>query len=145
MDKIIIHAVVAADQHQAWDYYTLPEHIVQWNFASEDWCCPRATNDLKVGGMYSARMEAKDGSFGFDFDGCYEEVIRHERLVYRIADGRAVQVVFSGKGLNTEVTVSFDPENLNPIELQRQGWQAILNNYKRHVELETSRSSSSLR
>lgn len=132
--KISIQATVHATTQKAWDYYTLPEHIIHWNFASPDWHCPAATADVRVGGKFSARMEAKDGSFGFDFEGIYSEIIPGEKLVYGLADGRQVAVSFTKLDDNTTVTVDFDAENENPIDMQRDGWQAILNNYKTYTE-----------
>jgi len=132
--KISIQALLAATTQKAWDCYTLPEHIIHWNFASPDWHCPAATADVSVGGKFSARMEAKDGSFGFDFEGIYSEIIPGEKLVYGLADGRQVAVSFTKLDDNTTVTVDFDAENENPIDMQRDGWQAILNNYKTYTE-----------
>lgn len=132
--KISIQATVHATTQKAWDCYTLPEHIIHWNFASPDWHCPAATADFSVGGKFSARMEAKDGSFGFDFEGIYSEIIFGEKLVYGLADGRQVAVSFTKLDDNTTVTVDFDAENENPIDMQRDGWQAILNNYKTYTE-----------
>jgi uncharacterized protein YndB with AHSA1/START domain len=122
------------DIAKAWEYYTGPEHIVNWNFASDDWCCPKASNDLKPGGKYSARMEAKDGSFGFDFEAIYDEVIPLEKIVYTMLDGRQASINFNAANKQTEVVVSFDAETQNSIELQRDGWQAILNNFKKYTE-----------
>lgn len=107
---------------------------MQWNFASDDWMCPSATNDLRVGGTFSSRMEAKDGSFGFDFGGTYSEVIPNERIVYSMSDGRKVELNFSEQDGVTTVETIFDAEKENPEEMQREGWQAILNNFKKHVE-----------
>ena len=121
MEKITIKATVSVDKEKVWDYYTLPEHITKWNFADPSWHCPTATNDLEVGGRYVARMEAKDGSFGFDFDAVYNEISQGESFTYEL-DGQ------------TEVTIIFDPETENSIELQRNGWQAILDNFKKYTE-----------
>jgi uncharacterized protein YndB with AHSA1/START domain len=134
--KITIKATVVADSKKAWECYTKPEHIVNWNFASDDWQCPSASNDLRVGGKYIARMEAKDGSFGFDFEAIYDEIIVGERLKYTMPDGRQVTVSFDDKGNGTtEVIVTFDAESENPIDMQKNGWQAILDNYKRYAEI----------
>jgi uncharacterized protein YndB with AHSA1/START domain len=133
MEKITITALVEGNKNKAWEHYTLPEHIVQWNFADPSWHCPSASNDLKVGGKYVARMEARDGSFGFDFEAVYTEVVPGERLSYVMWDRHAT-VTFEEKEGKTLVTVSFDPETENPVEMQRQGWQAILNNFKSHTE-----------
>ena len=133
MEQITVETVVSAPIEKVWDAYTNPTHIVHWNFASDDWCCPRAENDLRVGGKFSSRMEAKDGSVGFDFGGTYEEVVPMERLAYSFGDRKAT-VVFLQAGEETKVVVSFDPETENPIEMQRGGWQGILNNFKEYAE-----------
>lgn len=133
-NKITIQANVAAVRKKVWEYYTTPEHITQWNFATDDWTCPTASNDLRVGGKYSARMEAKDGSFGFDFEGIYEEFSDHENYTFIMTDGRKVKVSFDEKGGNTDVVITFDAETQNPVDMQRDGWQAILNNFKKYVE-----------
>ena len=132
--KITIQAIVDADRQKAWDYYTQPAHITQWNFASDTWKCPRASTELWVGGKYSARMEAKDGSFGFDFEAIYDEIVMGNRLVFSLLDGRRVEVSFESLGEKTQVTILFDAETENSLELQKNGWQAILNNFKKHVE-----------
>lgn len=130
---ITINALVAASKQKAWDYYTLPEHITQWNFADPSWHCPSASNDMRIGGRYVARMEARDGSFGFDFEANYTAIEADESFSYTMG-GRNVSVTFKTLDDKTAVTVTFDPENENPIELQRNGWQAILNNYKAYTE-----------
>lgn len=132
--KITVEATVKAGTKKAWDCYTLPEHITQWNFADPSWHCPSAENDLRVGGIYKARMEAKDGSFGFDFETVYSEVITEKKLAYTMGDGRKADVSFTADGAFTKVKVVFDPENMNPPEMQQGGWQAILNNYKQYTE-----------
>jgi hypothetical protein len=133
-NKITVKTIVLARRQKVWDYYTQPQHITKWNFASEDWCCPWATNDLRVGGRYIARMEAKDGSFGFDFDATYTGIKVGEYLNYEFG-GRFATVKFNElNDRQTEVTVTFDPENENPLDLQRQGWQAILDNFKKYTE-----------
>jgi uncharacterized protein YndB with AHSA1/START domain len=136
MDKtmITIQATVQADAGKAWECYTKPEHITKWNFASDDWHCPSAFNELKVGGTYRVRMEAKDGSFGFDLEATYDSVEPGKSFSYTMTDGRPVQLVMHDKGNTTEVTITFEAENQNPVELQRDGWQAILNNYKKYTE-----------
>lgn len=133
-EKITIHATILAGRQKAWDYYTKPEHITKWNFASEDWECPSASNDMKIGGKYVARMEAKDKSFGFDFEAIYEEIEPGIKFVYVMTDGRKVSVQFINHSDNTEVSVIFDAETENSLELQKNGWQAILNNYKKYTE-----------
>jgi uncharacterized protein YndB with AHSA1/START domain len=133
-DKIIIQAIISADIETVWDYYTLPEHITKWNFASDDWQCPYASNDMQIGGKYLARMEAKDGSFGFDFEAVYDQIIIAERFSYTMPDGREVHLTFNDANGKTEVIINFDAETENSIELQRQGWQAILDNFKKYTE-----------
>jgi uncharacterized protein YndB with AHSA1/START domain len=132
-DKITITAAVSADRQKTWKYYTQPEHITKWNFADPSWHCPAATNDMTVGGRYVARMEAKDGSFGFDFDAVYTKINHGESFTYEFG-GRLATVTFIEKNGQTEVTVTFDPETENPIELQRSGWQSILDNFKKYTE-----------
>lgn len=133
-NKITITATVNADIKKVWDYYTQPKHITQWNFADPSWQCPSASNDMQVGGKYSARMEAKDGSFGFDFEATYDEIVEGESFTYTIPDGRQVSVSFNATGNRTEVIVAFDAENQNPVEMQKNGWQAILNSFKSYTE-----------
>jgi uncharacterized protein YndB with AHSA1/START domain len=111
-----------------------PEHITKWNFASEDWECPTASNDLREGGVFSSRMQAKDGSMGFDFAGTYSKVISLQQIDYTIGD-RSVNVTFENiNGNQTRITEAFEAENENSAELQKNGWQAILENYKKHTE-----------
>jgi uncharacterized protein YndB with AHSA1/START domain len=137
--KITVQSTIQADTQKVWDFYTQPEHIIGWNFASDDWHCPRATNDLRVNGKFSARMEAKDGSYGFDFNTQYDEVEVHEKIAYTMEDGRKAAITFSGENGATLVTVTFDAENQNDLEMQRSGWQAILDNFKKYVELKALR------
>lgn len=118
---------------KVWELWTKPEHITQWNSASEDWHCPRAENDVRTGGKFNSRMEAKDGSVGFDFEGTYDEVKEHELLTYTIGD-RKVRVTFVPLGFATLVREEFEPENENPLELQKDGWQSILDHFKRYAE-----------
>lgn len=132
--KVNIEATINADLQKVWDFYTEPKHITNWNFASDDWCCPKASNDLKVGGKYSTRMEAKDGSFGFDFEGIYDEVEEKNKLTYSLEDGRQSTTIFENKANGTLVKTTFDAETQNSIDQQRDGWQAILNNFKSYVE-----------
>ncbi len=133
-EVITIEVTVQVPAEKAWDVYTKPEYVVQWNHASEDWQCPKAENDLRVGGKFSSRMEAKDGSFGFDFGGTYSEVRLHEYIAYSMDDGRTVEISFIPSGEETKVVVAFDPETENSLELQRGGWQAILDNFKKCAE-----------
>lgn len=132
-EKITIRATVSGNKQKVWDYYTKPEHITQWNFADPSWHCPTATNDMTVGGRYVARMEAKDGSFGFDFDAVYTEINLGEHFTYEFG-GRLATVGFEETNGQTEVIVTFDPETENSIELQRNGWQSILDNFKKYTE-----------
>ena len=132
---ITVQAVINAPVGQVWKLYTEPEHVMKWNNASNDWHTPRAENDLKVGGKFLYRMEAKDGSSGFDFDGTYKQVIANELIVYSISDGRKVEVTFTkDDNARTKMDTTFEAESTNPIEMQRDGWQAILNNFKIYVE-----------
>lgn len=133
-DEITIEALVEAPVERVWQRWTEPDHITQWNFASDDWCCPRAENDLTPGGRYRARMEARDGSFGFDLEGVYDEVTVHEKLSYTMTDGRRVTTVFHVDGVATRVETTFDADSEHPVDMQREGWQAILDNFKRYVE-----------
>lgn len=133
-NKVTVTTTVDAASGKVWDYYTKPEHITKWNFADPSWHCPSATNDLRPGGRYSARMEARDGSFGFDLEGIYDEVVIGTKLSSAMPNGRHVTVVINSVGNKTEVTISFDPESENPIEMQKMGWQAILDNFKRYAE-----------
>ena len=132
--KLYITANIALKKQIVWDLYTNPLHIINWNFASDDWCCPRASNEVKVGGKYVGRMEAKDGSFGFDFEAIYNEVVVGEYFVYTTPDNRVIKVAFQSIGDSTEVNIEFDAENQNALELQQNGWQAILNNFKSYAE-----------
>ncbi len=132
-EKITIKETVLADKQKVWDYYTKPEHIIKWNFADPSWHCPTATNDMKIGGRYVARMEAKDGSFGFDFDATYVEINEGQSFTYEFG-GRFATVEFKETNGQTEVTITFDPETEHPIEMQRRGWQSILDNFKSYTE-----------
>jgi uncharacterized protein YndB with AHSA1/START domain len=132
-NPIVIHTVVQADAASAWNYYTSPEHITGWNFASPDWCCPRAEVDLQPSGRYVARMEATDGSMGFDFEVVFSAVEPHQHLAYTMADGRKATIDFEPVESGTRVTVAFETETMHSRELQEQGWQAILNNYGAYV------------
>lgn len=129
--KITVEALISADGKKVWDYWTLPGHVVNWNFASDDWHCPKAENDLRVGGKLLSRMESKDGKYGFDFEAIYDEVIDQKKIVYTMSDGRQAITNFENIGGNTKVTTAFDAENENPVEMQKGGWQAILNNFKK--------------
>lgn len=133
-EKITVEGMAHASIDMVWEYYTEPQHIVKWNHASDDWCSPWAKNDLRAGGNFVFRMEACDGSEGFDFSGQYTEVKKHELIAYTIEDGRRVTVRFVKKGDKTQIKVVFEAENINSVEMQREGWQAILNNFIRCVD-----------
>ncbi len=133
-EKIQIEVLISATLPKVWSCWTNPDHITKWNFAIPEWCCPKATNDLKPGGKYFARMEARDGSFGFDFEAIYDEVLEQKKLVYTLVDGRKVSTTFEQVGVATRVDTKFDAENQNPVEKQKNGWQSILNNFKLYTE-----------
>jgi len=132
--NITISATVNAPMEKVWKLWTTPEDIMKWNNASDDWHTPSAENDLRVGGAFKSRMEARDGSMGFDFGGIYDEVKPNERIAYTIGDGRKVIIVFTDENGKTRVEETFEAENTNPVEMQRSGWQAILNNFKKYAE-----------
>jgi uncharacterized protein YndB with AHSA1/START domain len=131
---INIQTTVIASVEKVWSYWTEPKHITQWNQASDDWQTTSAENDLRPGGSFSSRMEAKDGSFGFDFGGIYDAVEKNQRIEYTLGDGRKVRVIFSKNGDATTIEESFEAETTNPTEMQRAGWQAILDNFKKYTE-----------
>jgi uncharacterized protein YndB with AHSA1/START domain len=131
---ITVESIVKAPIEKVWKFWVGPAHIKNWNAASADWHTPHAENDLRVGGKFSSRMEAKDGSFGFDFGGVYDEVETYKTIAYTLSDGRKVKIVFSSMGNETKVKETFEAENTNSIELQRGGWQAILDNFKKYTE-----------
>lgn len=131
---ITVETMVNVPVDKVWEYWTKPEHITKWNSASEDWHTPHAENDLRAGGWFSSRMEAKDGSFGFHFGGVYDAVSTNEYIEYTIGDGRKVKINFTDEGGKTKIVESFDVETENPEEMQKGGWQAILNNFKKYVE-----------
>ena len=131
---ITVENTIGAPVEKVWETWTKPEHITQWNYASDDWHSPRAENDLRVGGNFVARMEAKDGSIGFDFAGVYDAVRINEFIEYTMGDGRKVKVTFTDNGGTTNVVESFEAEETNSIELQKGGWQAIMDNFKKYTE-----------
>jgi uncharacterized protein YndB with AHSA1/START domain len=131
---ITVAVSVQAKPERAWIAFTSPESVTQWNFASDDWHCPRARNDLREGGSFCYRMEARDGSFGFDFEGTFLELNPPFRLRYSLGEDREVVVQFAPEGNHTRVSQSFTPEATHSLEQQRAGWQAILDNYRKHVE-----------
>jgi len=131
---ITIETTVDAGVNRVWRCWTSPEHIIHWNNASDDWHTPHAENDFRVGGSFLARMEAKDGSFGFDFAGAYNEIKPHETIKYTLFDGRKVHIYFASGKDSTTIVESFEAEDQNPIEMQKAGWQSILDNFKKYVE-----------
>lgn len=134
MEFIIVEARIAAPREKVWRDFTDPEAVKAWNTASDDWHTTRSENDLRTGGRFSYRMEAKDGSMGFDFGGVYDEVVEHERIAYTMDDGRKVEVEFSADGEGTRLVERFEPETENTHEIQRSGWQSILDNFVRYAE-----------
>lgn len=139
--KITVKTTVEAPVEMVWKYWTAPEDITGWNFASDDWCSPRAENDLRAGGKFNYRMEARDGSTGFDFEGSFLNVEPLKNISYLLGDGRKVDIVFSDFGNRTEVVETFEAENTNSVELQRVGWQSILNNFKKYSETKYHKKS----
>ncbi|WP_291626801.1 SRPBCC family protein [Clostridium sp.] len=133
-DLIKVETVVNAPIEKVWEYWVAPKHIVKWNNASEDWHTTETKNDLKIGGKFTSRMEAKDGSFGFDFGGVYTEVRLYEVISYVLGDGRKVEINFINEENKTKIIENFEGENENPPEFQQMGWQAILDNFKKYSE-----------
>jgi len=134
MSPITIQTTVNAPLKKVWECWNQPEHITKWAFASDDWESPSAENDVRVGGKFITRMQAKDGSAGFDFEGTYTAVKEHELIEYDMSDGRHVKVEFEATPEGVTVTETFDPEDENTQEVQRDGWQAILDNFKKYTE-----------
>ena len=132
--KITVETTVNAKLEKVWKAWNNPADIKQWNSAQDNWHTTRSAVDLREGGQFSARMEAKDGSASFDFEGTYTRVVPNKTIEYRMADGREVKVEFIERGNSVVVKETFDAESENPHELQRQGWQAILDNFRHHVE-----------
>ena len=132
--SVTIQSTVNAPVKKAWETFTDPSHITKWAFASDDWHAPYADNDLREGGKFKTTMAAKDGSFQFDFGGVYTKVRQHEAIEYTMEDDRKVKVVFKDNGDSTTVIQTFDTESTNSVEMQRDGWQAILDNYKKYTE-----------
>ena len=133
VEQITVETNINAPIAKVWDAYVTPADIMRWNAASDDWHTTKSAVDLREGGQFSSRMEAKDGSFGFDFEGTYTKVMPQSLIVYEM-DNRATTVEFLPDGESVTVRVTFDTESENPVDMQRQGWQAILDNFKRHVE-----------
>ena len=132
--KITIEAMINQAVEKVWKLWTTPADIMKWNTASDDWHTPKAENDLRVGGKFLSRMDAKGGSFGFDFIGTYTAVKPNELIAYTMEDGRECVINFSKQGNAVKIVTTFDAENENPIEMQKGGWQAILNNFKKYAE-----------
>ncbi|THU39865.1 polyketide cyclase [Niastella caeni] len=132
--KITVESNINAPVEKVWAIWSSPEHITKWCTATEEWHTPRAENDLRVGGKFSTRMEAKDGSFGFDFGGVYDDVKTNELIEYTMGDGRKVIVHFTSNGNETKIVETFDAESQNSVEMQQAGWQAILDNFKKYTE-----------
>jgi uncharacterized protein YndB with AHSA1/START domain len=132
--NITVTATVNASLMKVWKLWTTPEDITKWCFASDDWHAPKVENDVKEGGNFSTRMEAKDGSMGFDFGGTYDKVIPTELIQYTIADGRKVTIKFSATENGTYIEETFEAETQNPEDMQKMGWQMILDNFKKYAE-----------
>lgn len=131
---VTVRASINAPVEKVWKHWTTPGSIKLWNNASADWHTPRATNDLKKNGKFSYRMEAKDGSSGFDFWGTYDNIVEYKKIDFTLGDSRKVKITFSYDGKTTEAIESFEAESTNPIEMQRKGWQSILDNFKAYTE-----------
>jgi uncharacterized protein YndB with AHSA1/START domain len=131
---ITVSVKIDASVEKVWNYFTQPKHIVNWNFANDDWHSPSAENDLTVNGLFKYNMVAKDGSFSFDFWGNYTQIETHKTIAYTMGDGRKAILHFTENDNQTEVIEIFEPEGQNPEEMQQMGWQAILNNFKKYVE-----------
>ena len=138
LTRITVSTIINKPVAHVWKCWTDPTHIVQWNAASDDWHCPKAINDLRTGGKFSSTMAARDGSFSFDFEGVYDDVqapgSRPGRIAYTMADGRTCEILFSTENGGTRVVESFDAETQNSVEMQKVGWQAILDGFKAHAE-----------
>lgn len=130
---ITVQTTVKAPVSKVWEYWSAPEHIMTWNSPSDDWHTPYAENDLREGGAFKSTMAARDGSMSFDFEGKYTRVDKHKRIEYAMSDGRKVSVTFEAKGNETLITETFDPESINSLEMQRAGWQAILDNFAKYT------------
>ena len=131
---ITIETTIKAPLDKVWEYWTKPEHITNWNFATNEWCCPSAINDLRPGVKFNWRMDTKDGSMGFDFVGTYDQIIINEKITFKTSDGRNMKIQFSQVGRGVVLSEAFEAEGTNSDEQQRAGWQAILDNYKMYVE-----------
>lgn len=134
MRAITIESIINAPIKKVWECWTNPEHITKWNQASDDWHCPFAENDIRTNGKFKSTMASKDGKISFDFEGIYDNVIKYKHIAYSLADGRKVTVDFIEDGNLTKVIETFNPENVNSEEMQKAGWQMILDNFKKHTE-----------
>ena len=138
-NRITVSAIINKPVADVWNIWTDPKHITQWCAASDDWHCPKASNDPRTGGKFSSTMAARDGSVSFDFEGVYDDVQLHKRIAYTMADGRTCEILFTAENGGTRVVESFDAETQNTVELQRGGWQAILDRFKAHAEAQPKR------
>jgi uncharacterized protein YndB with AHSA1/START domain len=134
METIVVETTVKATVEKVWKYWSEPQHVTKWCQASDDWHCPTAENDFRVDGKFKTTMAAKDGSFSFDFGGVYTNVQQNKLMEYTLEDNRKVKISFSGNGDETKIVETFDPENENPMEMQKAGWQAILDSFKKYTE-----------
>ncbi len=134
MELITVESTIEAPIDMVWDFWTKPEHVMHWNFASNDWHCPNANSDFNIGGEFHYIMAAKDGSVEFDFCGTFTKIIDKTFIEIFLEDGRELNIQFESEGNVTKIIETFEPEEVNSIELQKQGWQAILNNFKLYVE-----------
>ena len=132
--EIIVEVEVLADVKRVWEILTEPKHIINWNFASDDWFCPKAEINLTIGEKFNYRMEAKDGSFGFDFWGTFTEIEISKKLFSVLGDGRKLEIILEEKNGITTIIEKFETEDENSVELQREGWQSILNNLKKYAD-----------
>ncbi|MEQ6118655.1 SRPBCC family protein [Reichenbachiella sp. MALMAid0571] len=133
-EKVTIRATIKTPVEKVWEFWNNPTHVTKWNSPSDDWHTTKAENDIVKGGKFLFRMEAKDGSFGFDFNGVYDEVLVNEKISYTLGDDRKVEITFTETDKITEIVEIFEAETENPVEMQRGGWQAILNNFKQYAE-----------
>lgn len=133
-NRITVETIVKSPVEKVWKSWNEPEHIMNWCHASDDWHAPASTNDIRTGGTFSTTIAAKDGSYSFDFGGVYDNVKEHELIQYTMGDGRKVEVIFTREGNDTKVVETFEAESTNPLEMQRIGWQAILDNFKKYTE-----------
>lgn len=134
VSRITVEATVNTPVTKVWKAWNTPSDIMQWNSADPSWHCPSSENDLKAGGVFKNRMEARDGSFGFDFEGVYDKVELYKEIIYTMSDGRKATTLFTEQNGKTTIATTFDAETQNDPELQKQGWQAILNNFVKYLE-----------